>query len=401
MKRYITREIYKKNIDRYIGKEIIKVLIGQRRVGKSYLLLQTMDSIKERFPDPNIIYINLETNEFEKKLITSDSLYSYIKSKSKSGELNFLMIDEIQMVPEFEKTVRSLLVEGGYDIYCTGSNAHILSGELGTYLGGRYIEIPVYALSYSEFLLFHKLENTAESLNKYLKYGGLPYLIHLELTDENVFDYLKSISQSILFRDVVSRFEVRNVDFLVRLIKYLANETGNLISARGIGNFLKSQNISISITAILNYLNYLTMAMLISNVQRFDIQGKKVFEVGEKYYFNDIGLRNSIAGFSPFDLGQIVENAVYLHLKSTGYSVLIGKQNDREIDFIGERQGEKIYIQVALRITEKQTLEREFGNLLAIKDNYPKYVVTLDEYSGSSYEGILHIPLRQFLFEFL
>lgn len=399
MKKYITREIYKKSIDRYIGKEIIKVLIGQRRVGKSYLLYQAMDSIKEQFPDPNIIYINLEMNEFE-KLTTSDSLYQYIKSESKAGELNFLMIDEIQMVPEFEKTLRSLLAEGGYDIYCTGSNAHILSGELGTYLGGRYIEIPVYALSYHEFLIFHKLENNTVSLDKYLKYGGLPYLIHLDLTDETVFDYLKNISQSILFRDVVSRFEVRNVDFLVRLIKYLANETGNLISARGIGNFLKSQNISISITAILNYLNYLTTAMLISNVQRSDIQGKKVFEVGEKYYFNDIGLRNSIAGFSPFDLGQIIENAVYLHLKSIGYSVLIGKQNEKEIDFIGERQSEKIYIQVALRITEKQTMEREFGNLMAIKDNYPKYVITLDDYSGTSYEGIIHVPLRKFLTDF-
>ncbi len=399
MKKYIIREIYKKRIDRYIGKEIIKVLIGQRRVGKSYLLFQAMDSIKEQFPNPNIIYINLETNEFE-KLTTSDLLYNYIKTKSKPGELNFLMIDEIQMVPEFEKTLRSLLAESGYDIYCTGSNAQILSGELGTYLGGRYIEIPVYALNYVEFLHFHKFENSAASLNKYLKYGGLPYLIHLDITDENVFDYLNNINQSILFRDVVSRFEVRNVDFLVRLIKYLANETGNLISARGIGKFLKSQNISISITAILNYLNYLTTAMLISKVQRSDIQGKKVFEVGEKYYFNDIGLRNAIAGFTPFDLGKIIENAVFLHLKSMGYSVLIGKQNDKEIDFIAERMGEKIYIQVALRISEKQTAEREFGNLLAIKDNYPKYVVTLDDYSGASYEGILHIPLKQFLFEF-
>jgi predicted AAA+ superfamily ATPase len=399
MKKYITREIYKKRIDRYIGKEIIKVLIGQRRVGKSYLLFQTIDSIKEQFPNPNIIYINLETNEFE-KLTTSDLLYNYIKSQSKPDELNFLMIDEIQMVPEFEKTLRSLLAESGYDIYCTGSNAQILSGELGTFLGGRYIEIPVYALNYIEFLHFHKFENSAASLDKYLKYGGLPYLIHLDLTDETVFDYLNNINQSILFRDVVSRFEVRNVDFLVRLIKYLANETGNLISARGIGKFLKSQNISISITAILNYLNYLTTAMLITKVQRSDIQGKKVFEVGEKYYFNDIGLRNAIAGFSPFDLGQIIENAVFLHLKSNGYSVLIGKQNDKEIDFIAERMGEKIYIQVALRISEKQTAEREFGNLLAIKDNYPKYVITLDDYSGSSYEGILHIPLRNFLYEF-
>jgi predicted AAA+ superfamily ATPase len=399
MKKFITREIYKKRIDRYIGKEIIKVLIGQRRVGKSYLLFQTIDSIKEQFPNPNIIYINLETNEFE-NITSSDLLYNYIKSQSKPDELNFLMIDEIQMVPEFEKTLRSLLAEGGYDIYCTGSNAQILSGELGTFLGGRYIEIPVYALNYIEFLHFHKFENSAASLDKYLKYGGLPYLIHLDLTDETVFDYLKNINQSILFRDVVSRFEVRNVDFLVRLIKYLANETGNLISARGIGKFLKSQNISISITAILNYLNYLTTAMLITKVQRSDIQGKKVFEVGEKYYFNDIGLRNAIAGFSPFDLGQIIENAVFLHLKSNGYSVLIGKQNDKEIDFIAERMGEKIYIQVALRISEKQTAEREFGNLLAIKDNYPKYVITLDDYSGSSYEGILHIPLRNFLYEF-
>lgn len=399
MKKYITREIYKKSIDRYIGKGIIKVLIGQRRVGKSYLLFQVMESIKEQFPDPNIIYINLETNEFE-KLTTSDSLYNYIKSVSKEGSANFLLIDEIQTVTGFEKTLRSLLAEGGYDIYCTGSNAHILSGELGTYLGGRYIEIPVHALSYPEFLIFHRLENSSDSLEKYLKYGGLPYLIHLDLTDETVFDYLKNICQSILFRDVVSRFEVRNVDFLVRLTRYLANETGNLITARGIGNFLKSQNISISITAILNYLNYLTTAMLISNVQRSDIQGKRVFEVGEKYYFNDIGLRNSIAGFSPFDLGQIIENAVYLHLKSIGYSVLIGKQSEKEIDFIGERQTEKIYIQVALRIAEKQTMEREFGNLMAIKDNYPKYVITLDDYSGTSYEGIIHIPLRKFLSDF-
>jgi predicted AAA+ superfamily ATPase len=312
-----------------------------------------------------------------------------------------LFIDEIQEVFGFEKVLRSLLAEGGYDIYCTGSNAQILSGELGTYLGGRYIEIPVYTLTYNEFLTFHDLADSIESLDKYLKYGGLPNLIHLEHNDETIFDYLKNISQSILFRDVVSRFEVRNVDFLVRLIKYLANESGNIISARSIGKYLKSQNIPISINAILNYLNYLTTAMLISSVKRSDIQGKKIFEVGEKYYFNDIGLRNSIAGFSPFDMGQIVENAIYLHLKTMGYSILIGKQNDKEIDFIAERNGEKIYVQAALRITEKQTMEREFGNLLEINDNYPKYVITLDEYSGTSYEGILHIPLRKFLMEFV
>jgi hypothetical protein len=375
------------------------VLIGQRRVGKSYLLFQIADIIRERFSDPNIISINLELNEFE-HLNTTQLFYNYIKSKSVEGQLNFLLVDEIQILPEFEKALRSLLAEGGYDVYCTGSNANLLSGELGTFLSGRYVEIPVLALTYNEFLLFHGLENNTESLNRYLKYGGLPYLIHLDMTDETVFDYLFNINQSILFRDIVSRFEVRNVDFLTRLIKYLAHETGKVISARNIVKYLKSQNISISMTAILNYLNYLSTAMLIYPVKRLDIQGKKVFEVGEKYYFNDIGLRNAIAGFSPFDLGQIIENVVFLHLKASRYSVLVGKLGEKEVDFIAEKQGEKIYIQVSLRITEKDTMEREFGNLLAIKDNYPKYVITLDEFSGASQKGIQHIPLRNFLSEF-
>jgi predicted AAA+ superfamily ATPase len=399
MQNYITREIYRERIEKYIGKELIKVLIGQRRVGKSYLLFQTIDSIKELFPDANIIYINLELNEFE-SITQQKHLYNFIKSNSETGKLNFVLIDEVQVIPEFEKALRSLLAEGGYDIYCTGSNAHLLSGEIGTYLGGRHIEIPVNALNYNEFTQFHRLTHSSESVNKYLKIGGLPYLIHLELNDDVVFDYLKNINQSILFRDVVSRFQVRNVDFLVRLTRYLANETGNIISARSIVKFLKSQQIHISINAVLNYLEYLKTAMLISSVRRSDIQGKKVFEVGEKIYFNDIGIRNAIAGFSPFDMGKIIENVVYLHLKTIGYTLLVGNQNDLEIDFIAERNGEKIYLQVALRIVENHTREREFGNLLAIKDNFPKYVITMDDYAGRSHEGIQHIPLNEFLYKF-
>lgn len=399
MKNYIVRETYEKQIKKYIGKEIIKVLIGQRRVGKSYLLYQTMDNVKELFPDANIIYVNLELNEFE-GLKNHQLLYDFVKSMSVEGHLNVLMIDEVQEVLQFEKALKSLLAEGGYDIYCTGSNAHLLSGELATYLGGRYIEIPVHTLSYTEFLLFHKLENGIESLNQYLKFGGLPYLMHLPLEDETVFDYLKNINQSILFRDVVSRYEVRNVEFLVRLIRYLAGEIGNIVSARNIVKFLKSQNINISINMVLNYIDYLTTAMLVEKVKRTDIHGKKVFEVGEKYYFNDIGIRNAVVGFSPFDLGQILENAVFLHLKFLGYSVVVGKQNEKEVDFIAEKGGEKVYIQVALRIAEVQTMEREFGNLKAIQDNYPKYVITLDEYTGASHEGIQHLPLINFLNEF-
>ena len=399
MKAYITREIYKERIEKYIGKEIIKVLIGQRRVGKSYLLFQTIDCIKDQVPDANIIYINLELNEFE-SITRQKDLYDYIKSKSETGKLNFVLIDEVQVIPEFERALRSLLAEGGYDIYCTGSNAHLLSGEIGTFLGERYIEIPVHALNYNEFIQFHNLTHSSESVEKYLKFGGLPYLIHLEFNDDIVFDYLKNINQSILFRDVVSRFQVRNVDSLARLVRYLANETGNIISARNIVKFLKSQQVNISINAVLNYLDYLKTAMLISSVRRSDIQGKKVFDLGEKFYFNDIGIRNAIAGFSPFDMGKIIENVVYLHLKTIGYSLLIGKQDDREVDFIAERNGEKVYFQVALRIVENQTMKREFGNLLAIKDNFPKYVITMDDYSGASHEGIQHIPLKEFLDKF-
>ena len=399
MKPYISRKIYKDRIEKFIGKELIKVLIGQRRVGKSYLLFQTIDSIRDRFPQANIIYINLELNEFE-SITTYKELYDFIKLKTVDGELNFVLIDEVQVIPEFERALKGLLAEGGHDIYCTGSNARLLSAEFGTLLGGRYIEIPVHTLNYREFLEFHKLENSSESLNNYLKYGGLPYLIHLELTDDTIFDYLRNINQSILFRDVVSRFQIRNVNFLLRLIKYLSNEIGHIITARNIVKYLRSQNINISVNVVLSYLDYLSTAMLVSSVKRADIQGKKVFEIGEKYYFNDLGIRNVISGYSPFDMGQMIENIVYLHLKTIGYSILIGKKDDKEVDFIAEREGEKIYLQVALRIVEDQTRKREFESLLSIKDNYPKYVITMDDFAGVSYEGIRHIPLRQFLYEF-
>lgn len=399
MKNYIVREIYNKRLQKYVGKEIVKVLIGQRRVGKSFLLLQVMDNVLQKVPDANIVYLNLELNEFE-SITDYKKLYDHIKSKSANQRLNVVMIDEIQEVIGFEKTLKSLIAEGGYDLYCTGSNAHLLSGELATYLGGRYVEIQVHALSYMEFLLFHKLKDSKDSLDKYLKYGGLPYLIHIEMSDDTVFDYLNNINQSILFRDVVSRYNIRNVEFLVRLIRYLATETGNIISARNIFRYLKSQNIKISVNIVLSYLDYLSTAMLINKVQRTDIQGKRVFEIGEKYYFNDIGIRNAVAGFSPFALGQILENVIYLHLKIWGFKVHVGKQNGKEVDFIAERGGEKVYIQVALRITDSQTMQREFGNLKAIKDNFPKYVITLDDYKGASHEGIRHFPAREFLLSF-
>ncbi|MDT8402893.1 MAG: ATP-binding protein, partial [Bacteroidales bacterium] len=304
---------------------------------------------------------------------------------------------EIQAIKSFELALRSLVAEKGFDIYCTGSNAKLLSGELATWLGGRYIEIPIYPLTYNEFTLFHQLKNNSDTLNLYLRYGGLPYLKNLELSDEVVFDYLRNIYQAILFRDVVARHHLRNVEFLERLILYLANHTGSLVSANNISKYLKSKGINVAVSVVLAYLDYLAAAFFVSKVKRSDIRGKKIFESGEKYYFTDIGLRNSIAGYSAFDMGLIIENAVLNHLLSSAYRVRVGKSGDKEIDFIAEKDNEKIYLQVALRITDESTREREFGNLQEIPDNYPKMLITMDEYTGPSHEGIMHIPLRKFL----
>jgi predicted AAA+ superfamily ATPase len=399
MKKYIKRNNYLKKVEPFIDKELIKVLVGQRRVGKSYMLLQIQDKIKALHPSANLIFINKDLNEYD-TIQNYQDLYDYVKSNSVENDANYVLIDEIQNISEFEKALRSFAAEGNYDVYCTGSNADLLSGELSTYLSGRYIEIPVFPLSYNEFLEFHKLDDNRESLDHFLKFGGLPYLRNLSLTEDVVFDYLKNVYQAILFKDVVARFNIRNITFLEKLVQFLANHTGTVFSARNIVNFLKSQKINLSVNTVLDYLKYLQTAFFISKVPKTDMIGKKIFEVGEKYYFTDLGLRNSIAGFSPFELNLIVENTVFNHLIQCGYQVKIGHLNGYEIDFVAEKENERVYLQVALRIESKKTMEREFGNLLALKDNYAKYVITLDEYTGRSYEGILHLPLRSFLREF-
>lgn len=399
VKNFIPREKYISKIQSFVNKDLIKVLVGQRRVGKSYLMYQIIDFLQKKYKNPNIIYINKELNRFD-EIKNYRQLYDYAKKKSVKNRTNYLFVDEIQNIENFENALKSLNAEGNYDIYCTGSNADLLSGELATYLTGRYIEFKVFPLSYSEFLTFHKLADNRESLDKYLKFGGLPYLKNLQLEEDTVFDYLTNVFQAILFKDVVRRFKVRNVDFLERLVIFLAKHIGTLFSARNIVKFLKSQNIKVSVTTVLDYINFLKTAFLISKVPRTDIQGKKVFEVGEKYFFTDIGLRNSIAGFSPFELGQIIENIIHNHLIFNGYAVRVGQSAEKKIDFIASKSGEKVYIQVTMQLSGQQTIEREFGNLLEIKDNYPKYVVSLDEYTGTSFEGIQHIPLRKFLTEF-
>jgi len=396
IKKYIKRKRYLDKIKPFIDKDIIKVIVGQRRVGKSYLLFQIMDAIKKRRKHSNIIYINKELNKFD-KLKNCQDLLVYVKEHSKKSAKNYIFIDEIQDIDGFEKALRSLKSSEKYDIYCTGSNSNLLSGELATYLSGRYIEIQVFGLSYREFLIFHKLENKQESLLKYIKYGGLPYLMHLELDDLVVYDYLKNVYNTILYKDIVSRYKIRNPAFLENLVEYLAKNTGSIVSAKKISDFLKSQKINISPNIVLNYLSFLSNAFFIFKTVRSDIQGKKIFEINNKYYFEDIGLRHSVIGYKQVDINKVLENLVFLHLRVLGYKVFVGKLGNKEVDFVCEKQGEKIYIQVAYLITE-QNKEREFGNLLSIKDNYPKFVISMDEFiSNNKYKGIKHIHIRDFL----
>jgi len=392
----IKRNIYLSRIRPYYGKQIIKTLIGQRRVGKSFLLKQVLNELKKMNPEGNFIFIDKEQFAFD-EIEDYRQLYSYIKSREKKHK-NFVFIDEIQEITNFEKALRSLLSENNFDIYCTGSNSKILSGELATLLSGRQMIIPIYSLSFAEFKTFNNLLHNKSSLELYLKYGGMPYLMHLPKEDLLVFDYLKNINSTILYRDILSRYEIRDVAFLTNLLHYLADNTGSLTVAKRISDYLKSQGNAKTVSVILNYLAYLQEANLVLFAPRYDIQGKRIFENGGKYYYQDHGLRNAISGYKPGDIGKLVENVVYKHLRTLGYDVFVGTLKDKEIDFIAEKQGEKIYIQATYLLSDEKVIEREFGNLLLIKDQYPKYVVSMDDVRTSgSYEGIKHISLLDFL----
>jgi len=399
MKNYIFRINYIDKIKPYIDKQIIKVIVGQRRVGKSYFLYQVIDTIKKMHSNTNIIYIDKEKYEFDFIKDYKD-LIKYVNEKVKKNKKTYLFIDEIQDINQFEKALRNWSNQKDFDIYCTGSNAKMLSGELSTFLSGRYVEIKVYSLSYLEFLEFHNLENSKDSFFMYIKYGGLPFLKNLELKDSIIYDYLKNVYNTILYKDIISRYQIRNVTFLENLVKFLADNVGSLLSAKKISDFLKSQNISISPNIVINYLSYLSSSYFIFKVQRSEVGGKKIFEIGEKYYFEDLGLRHTILGYNLKDINKVLENLVYLHFISLGYKLTVGKLNNKEIDFVCIKENKTTYVQVAYLITEESTIDREFGNLLAIKDNYPKIVISMDDILNTNYKGIDHFNILDFLTKF-
>lgn len=401
MKKIIERPEYTKRIAPFIGKNIIKVLTGQRRVGKSCLLQQLCDHIRESHPTAEILFINKELAAFA-HIRTSDDLLSEVSrifSQSTDAGGRYLFIDEVQDIQGFEHALRSLLTEDACDIYVTGSNATMLSGELATYLSGRYIEFHVHSLTFNEFLQFHHLQPDKDALRHYLTFGGLPYLGNLPLDADISFEYLRNVYSTILLKDVVKREGIRNVDFLESLVYYVADNVGNLFSANNISRYLKSQRVNISTLQVINYLKSLGDAFLVNRVSRIDITGLRKFELGDKYYFEDLGLRNCYLGFSfQNDIHKLIENAVYLHLHTLYPKVFIGQQENKEVDFVALDGDSRIYAQATFQLGDEQTRKREFGNLLSITDNYPKYVVSLDEWtSGSNYEGIHHIHLLDFL----
>lgn len=395
---YIDRPIYTERIKPFIGKDIIKILVGQRRIGKSYIMYQLMDYIEKTIPNAHLIYINRELKPHE-FIRTDDDLYQYVHTNLQQNCKNFLFIDEVQEIQRFEYALRSLLAEGVCDITCTGSNASMLSGELATHLSGRYIEFPIHSLGYTEFLRFFELEDSNQSLYKYLTIGGMPYLKVIGTEEVHAFEYLRNVYSTILLKDVVARENIRNVSFLNDLVEYLADNLGNMFSASNIAKYLKSQRSTVSTQTVINYITPLLNAFFIHKVNRMDVNGLKIFEIGEKYYFEDLGLRNVIRGYNlGKEIQKLLENAVYLHLLRCGYDVKVGQQGNYEIDFIGSKNGNRIYIQVAYQLMDEKTREREFGNLMNITDHYPKYVVSMDEFNaGTNEKGIQQIHIREFL----
>lgn len=394
----VSRPNYYSKIDRFLGKGILIVLTGQRRVGKSYVMRELVQR-KQQLVDASVIYIDKEKTSFD-FIQNYKDLVTYVEEHKEPGKHTYILIDEVQEIEEFERGLRNYYDSPDIDIIITGSNSDTLSSDLATLLSGRYVEICIQGLSYEEFLVFHNLEDNDDALRKYINYGGLPGLRPMGLDDpEVVRQYLQGVYNTILVKDIVRRKKVRNVPFLENLIKYVGDNIGKPLSATNIQNYMTSNKNEVSKNLILKYLKATTEAFLVHDVTRYNLHGKKLLENNDKYYFGDVGLRNFVVGGRRAnDIEKIVENLVYQHLIRLGYKVNVGQMYATEIDFVATKGDNTIYVQTSYLITEESTFEREFGNLQKINDNYPKYVISMTPYMDSSkFEGIIHIPLAEFL----
>lgn len=394
----IPRPHYLNKILPYVDKGVIKILTGQRRVGKSYILQSVEQEIRRTSPDANFITVNLEDFAFS-HIRDADGLHETVSTRLVDGKKNYIFIDEIQEVEGFDRVVRSLNLSDGNDIYVTGSNSAMLSSEIASRLAGRSVETRIHPLSYAEFLEFHGMEDSDSAIDGFLRYGGMPYLRNLPTAD-TWNEYLSGLIDALVYRDVVSRHSIRNNDFLQRLLMYIADNVGQLFTAKRIADYLKSQRVSGTVSSVQSYTDHICDAYIINKVRRWDIGGKRYFEIGEKYFFEDLGLRNNIVGYRPADIGGLLENAVYNKLVFDGYDVKVGvTEQGKEIDFVAERSGERRYLQVAVNVDNPETARREFGNLLAIDDNYEKTVVTYRDSAPNTLDGISMVSLREFLMD--
>ena len=397
----IKREMYMHRIRPFIGKEVIKVLTGFRRSGKSVMLTLIQEELLEQgVQKSQFISFNFEKMGLE-HLCTAKALYDeVIRLASNIDGKVYLFFDEIQEVASWEKCINSLRIDIDCDIYITGSNAKLLSGELATYLGGRYVEFVVYPFSFAEFKELYTetypQTSEAECFSKYMIVGGMPYLSNLNYEAEPSRLYLEDLYNSVVLKDIVKRNSVRDVDLLEKIIAYVTSNIGTTFSATSISKYFKSENRNVAAETVLNYIKYCTDAYLFYQLRREDLVGKQVLSVNEKYYMADHGVREAVFGGNTRDVNLILENIVYLELLRRGYKVTVGKESDKEIDFVCQKQSNRFYVQVTYLLASGDTIEREFGVLESISDNYPKYVVSMDEFDMSR-NGIKHCNIRKFL----
>lgn len=394
----LQRPEYLAQVQHYFGKETIIVLTGQRRVGKSYVLMSLRDLLSESDRN-NVIYINKEKKEWD-NIVTCKDLNKYIEGKYVPDKKNYILIDEVQEIKEFEKSVRHWRTEPNTDLVLTGSNAETLSSDLSTLLAARYHEVYIQALTYKDFIRFHKLEEGDDALSLFINAGGLPGLVKYDIQDENeVYSYAQDVLNTALVKDIILKHKIRNAPFLYNLVRFLADSAGKAVSATSISTYMKGQKNPVSIELVLNYLKYLCDAYIVTEVQRFDIRGKKLLQTNNKYYFEDSGIRNSCVETNrDKDIEKVIENIIYHQLIHDGYKVNVGQLLAGEVDFVCAKDKKRVYIQASYIIGNDETRKREFGTLKAIPDNYPKYVISMTPLvTRTDDEGIQHLSLREFL----
>lgn len=397
----IYRPLYVEKIMAYTDTPFVKILTGVRRCGKSTILKMIMERLKtERgIPESRIVSCRYDSMEYEG--LTAAQMYSQLKSRLSTEGKTYLFLDEVQEIEGWERAINSLASDFDVDLYVTGSNSRMMSSEISTYLTGRYIAFRIYTLSFSEYLTFKKeYSETADpktELANYVRLGGFPATHLRNYSQDETYTIIRDIYNSTIFSDIVRRSQIRKIDQLERVVKYSFDNVGNTFSAKSISNYLKSENRALGIETIYAYLSKLESAYLLHRCPRYDLQGKEILKTQEKFYLADVALRYSVLGYNADSAASSLENIVYLELCRRGYTVYVGKLGDTEIDFVAVRQNEKIYVQVTQQIASEKTEKREYERLLSIRDNYPKYVLTTDEFAGGNYEGIKTMHIADFL----